>query len=322
MGNHQKQMQDAQRAVLPGTLGFEALRDNAAPYVTRHRMTVGRPAPLPCFSGTFGIHDIGKGQTVHQSSIAPETEFETSFVAETGLLVSIILDGRLTFALDGRAYDFQACERPLAVAWCNLEPEEVTRRTEQQDHLVKVQVHTPLSFFDAAWREGTGSILKTHCEVIAWQPGLAATEAARDLIEGRGLSALRSRMASSRFAVEALDSLLEHVEARTSTSSSRIAAARAYVEQTAADHPGLTQIAAATGFSVSSLQRTYRSTYGMTVIEHQRRLLLEQAMRALQSGRISVAQASRMAGYRSPTNFTSAFTKLFGVPPSRIKPTA
>ncbi|WP_299506418.1 AraC family transcriptional regulator [uncultured Roseobacter sp.] len=319
MRNHQKQMQNAQVPVLSGDLGFEALRKSAAPYVKRHRMTVGRPAPLPCFAGQFGIRDIGDGQTVHQSRIARETEFETSFIAETGLLVSIVLDGRLTFSLDGHAYDFRTSGQPLAVAWANLKPVEVTRRTAQPDHLVKVQVHTPLSFFDLTWKAGIGQILGTHGKVISWSPGLAASEAAGGLIKGKDVSEPRSRMAASRFAVEALDSLLEHLEAQGDAASSRIAAARAYVEQTASEHPRLSDIAVATGFSVSSLQRIYRDTYGMTVIEHQRRLVLEQALRALRSGHISVAQAARIAGYRSPSNFSSAFAKEFGKPPSRIK---
>lgn len=74
-------MRNALNGVLKGPVGFDDLKKNSAPFVSRHRMTIGKAAPLHCFDGSFGISDIGEGQTVHQSLIDPETEFETSFIA-------------------------------------------------------------------------------------------------------------------------------------------------------------------------------------------------------------------------------------------------
>ncbi|MEM9127712.1 MAG: AraC family transcriptional regulator, partial [Pseudomonadota bacterium] len=293
---------------------------NAEPYVQRHRMRVGNPSPLPCFNGQFGIRDLGEGQTVHLSRIEQDAEFETSFTAKTGMLVTIILEGRLEFALDGKQHVFCAEETPLALAWMNLKPVEVVRRSRPGDRLIKVQVHTPLSFLDEDWQLGTDGFLSTHLQVLEWHPGLAVSEAAQDMVRADTLSPVRSRMVSSRFAIEALDSLLEHLECRQSSGSNqRIAEARAYVEHTACDRPGLKDIAAATGYSVSALQRAYRLAYGMTVIEHQRKLLLDHAMESLRAGVATVSQASHVAGYRNPTNFTSAFARQFGIVPSQVR---
>lgn len=320
MGNHQKSMGNGQRPVLSGAVPFNDLKENAAPYVRRHRMRVGRPSPLPCFNGKFGIQDLGEGQTVHLSRIEEDAEFETSFTANPGMLVTVILGGRLEFSLDCKDHQYTAETAPVALAWMNLRPVEVTRRSRPGEGLIKVQVHTPLSFLDDDWHACCGDFLASHGQVVSWHPGLAVSEAAQSMLEADKLSVMRARMTSSRFAIEALDSLLEHLDSRSVAGAKlRIAEARAYVEHTAYERPGLKQIAAATGFSVSSLQRAYRLNYGMTVIEHQRRLLLEQAMEALRSGDVTVAQVSRMAGYGNPTNFTSAFARQFGLLPSQVR---
>ncbi|MEM1079350.1 MAG: AraC family transcriptional regulator [Pseudomonadota bacterium] len=322
MRNRQFLMQNALGRQKTGAVGFAAMKDVSAPFVSQHRMTLGVPDGEACFSGKFGISDIGDGQTVHCAVIDPDVEFETSFMAQPGLVVTIVLEGKLEFALDGAAYCFDASDGPVAVAWVNLKPVSVTRRTRLNDPLSKVQIRTPLSFFDEVWRSGSNGFLDRHTELTHWQPSMEFANAAHKVLDGRAQTDLRARMMSSRLAVEALDALLAHLEIEdTGTIPARLAAARSYVEQTATERPNLAHIAAATGYSVSALQRAYRTAFGMTVIGHQRRLLLETAYQALQSGDLCIAQAAQAAGYNSPTNFTSAFIREFGFPPSRLRST-
>lgn len=320
MRNRQIPMNKGPEEALDGEVRFDDIKAVAAPYVSNHRMTVGRPSPLPCFAGKFGIDDLADGQTVHRARIEPETEFETSFVSNSGVIVTVVLEGKLEFALNANTYVFEAAKAPIALAWTNLEAVNVTRRTREGEYLVKCQVHTPLNYFDQDWRGGTSGFLERHIDVTSWRPGLSVTDAAQDLISQNPLSALRARMASSRFAVEALDSLLLHLESSWARlKPSRIASAKNHVEQTAIDKPSLDEIATAVGYSVSGLQRAYRAAYGMTVIEHQRSVLLEHALALLRMGEVSVAQAAEMTGYKTPTNFTSAFVKHFGVLPSKVR---
>ncbi len=319
MQERQNPMQNAQQEVLSGRLGFDSLRKYSAPYVSQHRLTVGRPPHLPCFSGQFGINELGGGQTVHQSRIEPEVEFETSFTAQTGVLVTVILEGKMEFSLNNAPYCFEVESTPVAIAWANQTPVEVARRSRKPDTLEKVQVHTPLSFFDTPWHTEGGDFLDSHAQVLVWNPGVPASKAAKALVQDQSASPLRKRMAMARFAVEAMDSLVENLEVlRGARPQQRIAMARTYVEQTAERQPSLGEIATATGYSVSSLQRAYRSTFGLTVIEHQRQILLDHAMASLRKGGISVGQAAIAAGYSNATNFSSAFQRAFGMCPSQV----
>lgn len=322
MPKRQISMQNAQTEILSGRLRFDELRDNAAPYVSRHRLTVGGAPHLPCFTGQFGINDLGEGQTVHQSQIEPEVEFETSFTAKSGVLVSILTEGKLEFSLDGQNHCYEVTSTPIALAWANQEPVNVTRRTCKNDTLIKVQVHTPLSFFDQNWRQDSNCFVESHARVLHWTPGISASNSARALFKEKDESVLRKQMARARFAVEALDSLLQHLESASSSQPvQRLAMAHSFVEQTAETRPSLSEIASATGFSISALQRAYRLTYGMTVIEHQRQMLLDQAMDTLCTNDVSVAQVAARAGYSNPTNFSSAFQKYFGMSPSQASKT-
>lgn len=47
---------------------------------------------------------------------------------------------------------------------------------------------------------------------------------------------------------------------------------------------------------------------------------LQRARTALEQGRLSVAQAAQLAGYRSSTHFSAAFRQCFGLKPSAVKP--
>lgn len=74
-------------------------------------------------------------------------------------------------------------------------------------------------------------------------------------------------------------------------------------------------IAANVGASVSSVQRQFKAHYQMTVFEFIRRERLALASAALEQDGISIAQAAYAAGYAGPSNFTTAFKKVYGVPP-------
>jgi AraC-like DNA-binding protein len=67
--------------------------------------------------------------------------------------------------------------------------------------------------------------------------------------------------------------------------------------------------------SESSLQRKFKNTLGFSIQNYIKRRKLEIAKLHLQEGVISITEIAYNAGYRHPSNFTSAFKKTFGYPP-------
>ncbi|MEP7452755.1 AraC family transcriptional regulator [Phyllobacterium sp. SB3] len=74
-------------------------------------------------------------------------------------------------------------------------------------------------------------------------------------------------------------------------------------------------IARECGGSVSSIQRHFKEHYGVTVFEFIRRSRLELAYDALEREGATIGQAAHLAGYNTPSNFTTAFKKTYGVSP-------
>ncbi|MBK1683370.1 AraC family transcriptional regulator [Rhodoferax fermentans] len=76
------------------------------------------------------------------------------------------------------------------------------------------------------------------------------------------------------------------------------------------------QLAQELGMSVSTLQRLFKAAYGMSVMAFQRSERLNAARALLMEGRLTVGEAGYRAGYSTVSNFSSAFQRNFGYPPS------
>jgi len=86
------------------------------------------------------------------------------------------------------------------------------------------------------------------------------------------------------------------------------------------DNPGtLTEIAIRTGMNLFKLKTGFRKAFGKSVIAfvHEERLLRAKALITESDMPMKVIAAK--AGYRSLSNFTTAFRKLFGYPPGTLK---
>lgn len=81
----------------------------------------------------------------------------------------------------------------------------------------------------------------------------------------------------------------------------------------------LAELASHFGMSQSSLKRDFQRAFGVTARDYlfERRMLI--GRNAILRDRLTIAEAAYKAGYEHPGNFTSAFTKHFGYPPSTLK---
>ena len=81
----------------------------------------------------------------------------------------------------------------------------------------------------------------------------------------------------------------------------------------------LAELASRFGLSQSGLKRDFQRAFGVTARDYlfERRMLI--GRNAILRDRLTIAEAAYRAGYEHPGNFTAAFTKHFGYPPSRLK---
>ena len=85
------------------------------------------------------------------------------------------------------------------------------------------------------------------------------------------------------------------------------------------DNLTMSEISKAMAANISSLQRSFKAYYHITIFDFIRKERLEKARILLETRGIAVSQAAYLAGYESPASFTTAFRKEFGVSPKYHK---
>ncbi len=76
-------------------------------------------------------------------------------------------------------------------------------------------------------------------------------------------------------------------------------------------------IARQLGISVSGLHSQFKAVTGMSPLQFQKQLRLQEARRLLLAGEVDVARAGYRVGYDDPSHFSREYKRLFGEPPMR-----
>jgi AraC-like DNA-binding protein len=162
--------------------------------------------------------------------------------------------------------------------------------------------------------------------IRGWSPSQAAVRYGEELLGPHygesPMTALSAQMSAIGLLQEALAEAVppsdhyaaSHLDVGT---IARARAARQFMLAHVTAPLSLSDIARATGMSVSTLQRAFRQCYGVSVMGFLRRQRLDHARRRLERDGLSVAEAAAEAGYRTAANFTTAFRRAFGYPPSK-----
>lgn len=91
-----------------------------------------------------------------------------------------------------------------------------------------------------------------------------------------------------------------------------------YIEANLDQALSVSHLAKFSAMSISSLQHKFKNSLGISVLSYIRRRRLNIAKQQLEAGLMSISEAAYNAGYRHPSNFTSAFKKAFGMPPQHL----
>ena len=76
-------------------------------------------------------------------------------------------------------------------------------------------------------------------------------------------------------------------------------------------------LARSVNMSVSSLHHNFRAVTGMSPLQYQKRLRLQEARRLMLAETLDAAPAAHRVGYESPSQFSREYSRLFGAPPGR-----
>ena len=98
---------------------------------------------------------------------------------------------------------------------------------------------------------------------------------------------------------------------------SQIGQAIGWIRQNFTQTLSVAHLAALAGMSAATFHRHFKAATGMTPVQYQKSLRLQEARRLLLSEGRDVARIGFAIGYDSPSQFSREYRRMFGAPPGR-----
>ncbi len=142
---------------------------------------------------------------------------------------------------------------------------------------------------------------------------VALLDAPQDVVP---LAPLRLREITYRVLTGAHGARLRQIAA-AGAPSQRIARAIRWLKDHFGDPLRVESLARQVGMSPSSLHLHFKRMTGLSPVQYQKQLRLQEARRLMLVDRLEAAEAAFRVGYESPSQFGREYRRLFGAPPRR-----
>lgn len=287
----------------------------------------------PLISGQIIQRLLPDGLQIHGGDTVEEQAFRVDSSISDGLSCIFFLRGDVDVAIGGRDFRFHARGAGDIAASALLSgAEESFRRqsaTRQRvTHLVIgasgdwLRRHAPDwsgPFTDTARRAGLAS--------RSWQVTAHASRLIGGMLSPQPVTAPFANLYAEAHAIEIIAEAITALTGEEATPDQRFTdrhrlalnRARDFILAHADGDLSVDVIAKQAGVSASGLQALFRAFEGCGVYTFVRIARLERARARLEAGEIDIAQASLLAGYTNPANFTTAFRRHFGCTPRHLR---
>lgn len=292
-------------------------------------------------SGHFVFYELAPGLTMHCSDATELQDVASSSELADCLSFNFLLAGNVQFSLGKQRYSLaSAADGSLLVAMLTAGKSELlTRYTCSGEHVTKVNLAVSRQWLEqrssAQDREKLEQLFRSASTVRQWRGDRYLLGLVRRVLALSLHATLQQRIALEALAQQVLGQCLNVVLAATVSSETTCGEAvrveqapvpegetewqlMQRIEQQLAAGVHLDQLARSQGMSVSTLQRRFKKSYGITVMDHVRRRRLEMARAALVFEGRSIGEAAYAAGYDHPSNFIAAFKREFCITPSDL----
>lgn len=261
-------------------------------------------------------NDTLEGKTAHEQFLIPPQ-----------VNMALMLEGDLDAAVNGQPLYMTSQNGPAGYLWINRQSANLDRWIRSGQRVRKVAISLPWAQF--AQLTGDGDIFqhfgRQELVILRWQPNAQALRFAEDILSSEPEAMLLGKLNNGLAALGLLYQALEQnksiphqaIPIKLNTRDVKRAwQLRDYVLEHIHNVLTVDILAKKTGMSISTLQRVFKNTYGATVMDFIRTRRLELARLAILEHGLTAGQAAHDAGYSSVANFSTAFQRKFGYPPS------
>ncbi len=300
-------------------------------------------------TGSFVLSQQYSGIWLHASRVQELQNAYSTFERPAGLSFTYMLEGELEFSIAGKSYRFASRGRDRATRCstiCLSRKELMTRKIRSGAYVDKINISVDKTWLESRLanksdRSTFNLLFRNQLRLLEWESNptvdrlihkLRSLLPKKDLLSGLEMETLVTELLHR--SLEQLIEVSKNVERRAQLTlepefpptgkhqlraeinSTQSAPLRNRIDTAIEKHNhSLASLAFKLNMSVSTLQRRFKTAYGMTVIEYIRSSRLERAKSRLLLEEISISEAAQDAGYEHTANFVTAFRKAFGMTP-------
>ncbi len=290
---------------------------------------------LALIEGDLISYQVDNNFILHGGKSKDLVDFQVLATAKKSLCITILLAGKLDFGYDDLNFFFDAAKQQRGVVVSLTRPVSFRRTLYKDNQVVKLNIillHQWIehrircndNFSQFISQHLANFELKLTADILSLTTNIIKSSAPSTAIDQLQLESLTQQLLL-KVLIQLNDTtcVINQVE-NTTLGNKSIGYDRvfdtlvSYIEANLAQDMTVSHLAQFSAMSVSSLQHKFKSTLGISVLGYIRRRRLNIAKQQLEAGSLTISEAAYNAGYRHPSNFTSAFKKVFGIPPQDL----
>ncbi|WP_299136819.1 AraC family transcriptional regulator [uncultured Vibrio sp.] len=320
-------------------------------------VTQGQTKQTSLVEGRFLSYQYNDQIFVHGGRCIELVDSNIVSTAHSAILITILLEGKLTFGYDDLEFDLDASNGPQGVVVNLAKPANFRRSLIQNNKMNKINILVKPQWVKPRLSDhcSSKSFLDSHkafydvqfnTDIIQLANTLTSQATPTNFQDKLVVETLTQQLLAQTLSQMPIQCCQECTSEDTNLSSSSISS-KGIIQDAGLDENGsyvpvakgfdakiediisyieinldkplsLESIAGRFSMSISNLQRRFKQSYNLTINGYIRHRRLDIARQHLERGLVSITEAAYEAGYQHPSNFTNAFKKAFGVPPHAL----
>ncbi|MEZ8357091.1 helix-turn-helix transcriptional regulator [Vibrio splendidus] len=320
-------------------------------------VTQGQTKQTSLAEGKFLSYQYNDQIFVHGGRCVELVDSNIVSTAHSAILITILLEGKLTFGYDDLEFDLDANSGPQGVVVNLAKPANFRRSLIQGNKINKINILVKPQWVEPRLSDhcSSKSFLDSHkafynvkinADIIQLTNALTSQATPTNFQDKLVVETLTQQLLAktlSQMPIQCCQqctsdndltntdssdqsialhnaNLGENIDKATTSKAfdAKIEDIISYIEINLDQQLSLESIASKFSMSISNLQRRFKQSYNLTINGYIRYRRLNIARQHLERGLVSITEAAYEAGYQHPSNFTSAFKKTFGVPPHEL----
>ncbi|MEZ8253982.1 helix-turn-helix transcriptional regulator [Vibrio splendidus] len=320
-------------------------------------VTQGQTKQTSLAEGKFLSYQYNDQIFVHGGRCVELVDSNIVSTAHSAILITILLEGKLTFGYDDLEFDLDASTGPQGVVVNLAKPANFRRSLIQSNKINKINILVKPQWVEPRLSDhcSSKSFLDSHkafynvkinADIIQLTNALTSQATPTNFQDKLVVETLTQQLLAqtlSQMPIQCCQQCTSDNDLTNTDSSDQSIALHnanlgenidkastpkafdakiediiSYIEINLDQQLSLESIASKFSMSISNLQRRFKQSYNLTINGYIRYRRLDIARQHLERGLVSITEAAYEAGYQHPSNFTSAFKKTFGVPPHEL----